>query len=195
MGTGRAQGRHLQRARTELALARAHATLATGCAFVERHPFPPRFPGPWAHGVHNRMTANHLRELDRFLCVLLEEAASLLGGPGHDAPRFARMRRTSDKLRAVERAVGLPGGHGGRLAAIRRIAARLRRSSPASQAEDILLACGAPLDLPSALQSIARFYRDLGDQLMKKILVQKQIVDFAESRVHIGTANVACDGI
>lgn len=176
-------------------LAHAHATLVTGCAFVERHSFRPGLSGPWARGVHNRMTANHLRELDRFLCVLLEEAASLLGGPDHDAPRFARLRKTSEKLGIVERAIGLPGGHDSRLAAIRRIAARLRRSSPASQAEDILLACDAPLDLPLALQSIARFYRDLGDQLMKKLLVKKQIIDFSETFAHMGDANVACDGI
>lgn len=176
-------------------LARAHATLVTGCAFVERHPFQSDIVCPRACGVRNRVAANHLRELDRFLCVLLEEAASLLGGADHDAPCFARLRRTSEKLRTVERAIGLPGGHGSRLAAIRRIAARLRRSSPDSQAKDILLACDAPLDLPSALQSIARFYRNLGDHLMKKILVKKQIIDFSRSCIHIEKANVACDGI
>ncbi|HZV19458.1 MAG TPA: hypothetical protein VFF84_12285 [Sphingobium sp.] len=161
-------------------LIRAHATLVTGCDFVAQRRFQPGIACSWTRGVHNRMTANHLRELDRFLCVLLEEGAALLGGADHDAPAFARLRKTSEKLFIVQQMVGTPTDHASRLAAIRRIAARLRRSSPASQAKDISLACEAPLDLPLAVQSIALFYRDLGNELMKKILVQRQILDFSE---------------
>ena len=182
----------------------AHATLVTGCDFVSRRQSQIgqsqiALSCPWTRGVHNRLLANHLRELDRFLCVLLEEAALLLGGPDHDVRRFARLRKTSEKLRLVERMTGMSGGHAARLAAIRRIAMRLRRPEetcpPSSHARDISLACGVPPGMPLTLPSIARFYRDLGDELMKEISIRTQILDFSGTVAHMQEAIVACDGI
>jgi len=176
-------------------LASAHATLVTGCDFVARRPSLPDVSCPWKHGVHDRMTANQLRELDRFLCVLLEEAAALLSGPDHDAARFARLRKTAEKLHIVEGMIGMPSDHGRRLAAIRRIAARLRQPCPTPQARDIALACGTALELPLALQSIARFYRDLGDHLMKNIMARNKILEFSGACPQVESAIVACGGI
>ena len=157
-------------------LNRAHATLVAGCDFVSQRQWEVShartLPCPWTQGVHNRLLANYLRELDRFLCVLLEEAALSLGGPDHDARRFARLRKTSDKLKLVEHMIGMPSRHDARLGAIRRIATRLRRPGTICQpshAKDISLACDVSLETPLALQSIARFYRDLGDDLMKAL--------------------------
>jgi len=189
-------------------LGRAHRTLIAGCDFVAKRQSQIGAARDLScarrRGVHDRLLANHLRELDRFLCVLLEEIALRLGGPDHDARHFAQLRKTSDKLHLVERMIGMSGGHGARLSAIRRIAMRLRRpeergrpgeTGASAHARDISLACGVAPGTPLTLQPIARFYRDLGDDLMADISARPQILDFPTNNAHLGRAIVACDGI
>lgn len=153
---------------------RAHATLIAGCDFISRHKVTPAVRNPWADKVHNRMVANRLRELDRFLSVLLEEVAAALGGLSHDAKRFARTGSTARKLRMVEGMAGKPSGHDARLRAIGRVAARLRRGDgqmvTASHSSDVLLAGGGrqPGE-QQVLQSISEFYRHLGNQWIKEV--------------------------
>lgn len=175
---------------------RAHANLVAGCDFVARRQFRISLNCSWSRRVHDRLLANHLRELDRFLCVLLEEAALLLGGPDHDAPGFAQLRKTSRKLHLVEQMTGRAGGHAVRLAAIRRVALHLRQyDKPFARCHgrDIVLACGSRQGTPLSLQPIARFYHDLGNDLMRDI--QILILDFSCRHPYISNANVACDGI
>ena len=162
-------------------LARAYATLVSGCEFVSQHPIRNDVSCPWARRVQNRLVANHIRELDRFLCVLLEEAAVLLAEADHDASRFARLKRTSDKLDRVENMTGSPSQSTARLVAIRRISIRLRRpeeSSSPAYAHDISLVCGASLPMSLALPSIAGFYRSLADRLALEILTNEGMPRF-----------------
>jgi hypothetical protein len=193
-------------------LARAHATLLAGCDFVSRHPVSMAVPtSPLARKVHHRMMANRLRELDQFLCVLLEEVAAALGGITHDAARFGQTSNTSKKLRLVEDMVGKVSQDDARLRAIIRVAVRLRRADQhrtvPAHTRDILLASGewprdaeltsrAELRLtPQAFQSIAGFYRDLGDRWIKEVSFSGVKLDFKTDDAYLNKANVACDGI
>jgi hypothetical protein len=192
--------------------ARAHATLVAGCGFLSRHAPEAAVSGsPWAHKVHDRVTANHLRELDRFLSVLLEEIARTIGGPEHDADRFERANSTARMLRIVERITGTPSDAHLRLRAIGRIAQRLRRDQRPAKAHllasDMLLASGgAPSGTGGqaggglrlsreAVQSISIFYRDLGDRLMEEARLFPVNIDFSADDTYLCQANVACDGI
>ncbi len=176
----------------------AYRTLTTGCAFVLRQPLPTNLASPWGMTVYSRMTANRLRELDRFLGILLEEAARQHGGAGHDPAKFARVSTTGRKLRQVERMIGRRSGDATRLAAVARIWKRLRLPRPTgfdSHAADIALACGRPLEMPIGLRAIAEFYRNLADMLMGEISKNQQLLDFSAKQAQIEKANVACDGI
>lgn len=110
------------------------ATLIAGCEFVSRNPVmidalaldpATRLTAK----VHMRVTANRMRELDRFLAVMLNEAAGRIGGAAHDAEQFDRISNTSKKLHAVELLMGMAGADHARLRAMGRIAARLRGAS------------------------------------------------------------------
>jgi hypothetical protein len=193
-------------------LAHAHATLLAGCDFVSRHPVMTVVSrSPLARKVRNRMMANRLRELDWFLGVLLEEAAAALDGSSHDAERFGLMSNTAKKLRLVEEMAGKVSQDDARLRAIGRVAVRLRRAdrcrtAPAHE-RDIRLAGGDPLRdpwssgdaeprlTPQDFQSIAGFYRNLGDRWIKEVTLACVKLDFKPSDAYLKEANVACDGI
>ncbi|MDB5737980.1 MAG: hypothetical protein JWO65_1648 [Sphingomonas bacterium] len=70
-------------------------------------------------GPHRaKVIGNGLRELDRFLNLLLDEVAAVLGLPNRSV--FVRQRNTANKLRAIERAMACPSGDAERLRAIGR---------------------------------------------------------------------------
>lgn len=164
------------------ALLRAHATLSAGCAFLvtragqvgsARRPHP----------AQTRMIGNSLHELDRFLSVLIDEAASLRSGPRRDARFFSRMRNTPEKLRRLGSVAALHGAVGHRLGAIGRVCAYLRHCGDgvhrSGLARDILLAGGrtdggpaiaeVPQGLylePPTIVAIAGLYRFVGDALV-----------------------------
>ncbi|CAN5343911.1 hypothetical protein BH10PSE13_BH10PSE13_19020 [soil metagenome] len=170
------------------ALGRAHATLAAGCAFLLRT-VEARTASP--ADVYARLQGNRLRELDRFLSILLDETARALKGTGHDAPGFGRMRNTPNKLQLVttmQRAgTGAMARIDVRLRAIGRISACLNHCSGVVRApgmhRDVLLAGGhlgealavsrgfSPASdrlrlTPETLDAISSFYRGIGDQLL-----------------------------
>lgn len=161
--------------------------------------------------THIRTAGNRLRELDRFLSILIDEAALFLGGPDHDGPSFARLRNTPNKLRLLEAMMGLASEEHGRLRAIGRIGACLHHCSGRihrrSLHQDILLAQGetdisflptgrdeALRLAPQTLISICAFYGMIGDRLSAEVLRRTSDLDFRELRVHLARANVACDG-
>jgi len=80
--------------------------------------------GARAGGVETALRAkvigNGLRELDRFLNLLIDEVADLVVGPGPDAARFRAQRNTANKLRRVRAAMALPSPDHDRLLAIAR---------------------------------------------------------------------------
>ncbi|MBO9378244.1 hypothetical protein GG804_15855 [Sphingomonas histidinilytica] len=164
------------------ALLRAHATLSAGCAFVAMRAGQEE-AARTSHPAHARMTGNRLHELDRFLSVLIDEAASLRTGPRRDARFFARMRNTPEKLRRLGSAAALHGAVGQRLGAIGRVCAYLRHCGDgvhrSGLAHDMRLAGGrADQERPTAEASMAMYlepptivaiaglYRFVGDALI-----------------------------
>lgn len=175
------------------ALGRAHATLIAGCAFLLRT-VEARTASPME--IYARLQGNRLRELDRFLSILLDETARAVSGPGHDALGFARLRNTPNKLRLIATmrpgdGTGAMTGIDGRLRAIGRISACLNHCSGVVYAPgvhgDVLLAGGRvgevaggfavlPRSLslvsdrlqltPDTLDAISIFYREIGDRLL-----------------------------
>lgn len=66
------------------------------------------------------MIGNGLRELDRFLSLLIDAVAALIAPPGLDRGRFSRQRNTANKLRTIRSAMALPSPDHDRLLAIGR---------------------------------------------------------------------------
>ncbi|WCT72796.1 hypothetical protein PQ455_14290 [Sphingomonas naphthae] len=100
--------------RSPAALHRAHATLARGTAFFAAR--------DWASdGTHARVIGNGLRELDRFLNLLLDEVAALAGAV-EDRAGFVRQTNAANKLATL---LGPASLHGDRLRAIGRVRAAL----------------------------------------------------------------------
>jgi len=164
----------------------------------------------------SRLTGNRLRELDRFLSVLLDEVARAWGGEGHDGRAFARWRNTPRKLGHVHALTGTGIEAGARavarLRAIGRLSACLHHCAGTIHIpglhRDLLLAEGWAADAPApairspdvlrlspqAIGAIGAFYRALGDGLVES-LPRRADIDFRGESVHMGRANVACDGI
>jgi hypothetical protein len=91
----------------------AFANISRAIRFLEDGIFP---EGPY----RVRVIANHLRELDRFLNLLIDEVAIASGHPGFDPARLARQRNTAAKLGAVRHLLALPNPDDHRLRAIGR---------------------------------------------------------------------------
>jgi hypothetical protein len=90
---------------------RAYRTLRNGCLFLDQRAGQRPAPGQgWAIHAHNRMVGNSLRELDRFLSVLIDDVAGGLDREGHDRRAFARLRNTAYKLRLLDGMMA-PAGH------------------------------------------------------------------------------------
>lgn len=179
-------------------IAVAHATLAAGCAFFEgRAGEQPVSDRGWAQIAHARMIGNRLRELDRFLSVLIEEVASDIGHRDHDRRMFARLRNTARKLRLVEDMVGTASGADARLRAIGRVAACLHHCTGRIHADslhdDVRIARGAivagsfvpekgrlRID-PLTILAICAFYRETGDWMLLRTGAKGHDLDFAAS--------------
>jgi hypothetical protein len=103
------------------------ATLARATAFLSAG-----HCGPF----RARTLANGLRELDRFLSLLIDEAAERASLGCMDRPDFARQRNTANKLRHVRAALGLESPDHERLRAIGRSRDRLFHSAPPMKGVD-----------------------------------------------------------
>jgi len=167
--------------------------------------------GPAASFAFNRLLGNRLRELDRFLSILLDEIALWLDRPGHDPRAFARWHNVPRKLRHVAAMLGEVSADEARLGAIGRARACLHHCGgkihDARLSGDLLLAQGTAINTavppaspdmlrlsPEALRAIAEFYRTLGDKMVAQAL-GRSTLDFSASFPHMEGANVACDGI
>ena len=169
----------------------SYSTLLAGCEFVSRYPVVEgiasgRTPS-LAAKVQMRVTANRIRELDRFLAVLLNDTAGQISGAGHDAEMFDRISNTSKKLLAVEQLAGMAAADHDRLRAMGRIAARLRGPShhwrAASLIADMGIAGGeikeggkadlshgkAVIPLSLNLATISSFYQDIGRRVIQEV--------------------------
>lgn len=67
-----------------------------------------------------KVIGNGLRELDRFLSLLIDAVAHLIAPPGLDRARFSRQRNTANKLRTIRGAMALASPDHDRLLAIGR---------------------------------------------------------------------------
>ena len=173
------------------ALVRAHAALAAGCAFVTLHAevqsqLEPDLPVP-----HTRLLGNQLRELDRFLSILIDEAALFLRAAGPTIRLLARLHNTPRKLGLLHAMMNLYSKDDARLRAVGRIAACLHHCEGrvhAGQAlhRDMLLAQGRTRTsglvtdftdglrlAPAMLVAICELYGTIGDRLLAEALRQK----------------------
>jgi hypothetical protein len=112
--------RSMEGRRSGAALRASAATLARATAFLGAG-----HGGPFGA----RTFANGLRELDRFLSLLIDEVASSALPPAMDRVAFARQRNTANKLRGVRAALGLGSPDHERLRAIGRSRERLFHSA------------------------------------------------------------------
>jgi hypothetical protein len=105
----------------EIALRRAGATFSRATLFLGNGLSMTGSPGaaPINGPLRNKVIGNSLRELDRFLNLLIDEiAAAIL--PREDSARFERQRNTANKYRALRAAMALPSPDHARLLAIGR---------------------------------------------------------------------------
>lgn len=100
-------------------LVRAHATLRRGAVFFAASLRPWNPPaGPIqsiTHRLRSKVIGNGLRELDRFLSILIDEAARR-----QHLPTAPSRRNTANKLREFRQAMALPSDDRGRLLALGR---------------------------------------------------------------------------
>lgn len=178
-----------------IGLTRAHATLTKASLFlggglhaVAPSPHAPASPPPIAGPLRAKVIGNGLRELDRFLSVMIDEVARLIAPIAIDPARFADLRNTANKLRLIRALMGLPSPDHGRLRAIgrsrdclfhcvgivrrgdrrhdRRMTAGWPPSDGSEHAPGLILAIGEPLIIvPVDLARICRFYDRLADDL------------------------------
>ncbi|WOK35948.1 hypothetical protein [Sphingomonas sp. C3-2] len=161
----------------------AYRTLLSGCAFWERHASSKVQPhNEWAFAVQTRTNANRLRELNRFMAVVLDDIALHHGGPHHDHRYFLRQRNVARKLLVVERMIDVDCAAHAHLLAIGRISACLTYCSGVMYDPrlngDVALITGRKLwddtghsdkwlRLEShAVTAICRFYRALATALI-----------------------------
>lgn len=189
-----------QRSFDGAALRESAATLARASAFLQAGG-----AGPF----RARALANGLRELDRFLSVLIDQAAGISLAGSADRAGLLRQRNTPNKLRSVRAALGLDNPDHERLRAIGRSRERLFHSAAPRHGRDSRLVpgwlCAAGLEgrrtgetetLAAQLRRICRLY----DQVSVELLAACETfavaeIDFRGPSAYLDDANVACDGI
>lgn len=168
-------------------LARAHATLHRGAGFFGtwlRWPDAPVRSGtPVSHHHRSKVIGNGLRELDRFLNILIDEVSRR-----HGLPASPRQRNTARKLRLLREALGLPHEDDERLLALGRSRDCLYHCGGAARRGDMRepgtmtlgwpegageagplrrIPVGGAISLERAdLESVGLFYRRMADDLV-----------------------------
>jgi hypothetical protein len=141
-------------------------------------------PAAIAAAGQAKLIGNALRELDRFLNLLIDAAAASVAPPGIDRAAFGRQRNTANKLYALRAAMTLPSPDHERLRRIGRLRECLfhcaeivrhgdRRVAPAR----IALAARILPDA-AALAALCRFYERVAADLVGAC---------AAHRGHVGT--------
>lgn len=90
-----------------IGIAQAHRTLRNGTRFLGAG-LGHGGPAPIGGRHRAKVIGNGLRELDRFLSVLLDEVALAAGWERADLRRLANVRNTANKLATVHRWLGRP---------------------------------------------------------------------------------------
>jgi len=151
-----------------------------------------------------RWLGNGLGELDRFLNVLIEEAAGMLAPAGFDHRAFARRHNTANKLRDIRAMMALGSPEHERLRAIGRLREQFRRGG---SAQHRLILCGGPqtnplcpasvqtIFAPADLESICTFYTITAQNFFTQLTVFRSGIVFSGGDPYFSRANVACDGI
>ncbi|MPT49211.1 MAG: hypothetical protein E2598_12475 [Sphingobium sp.] len=172
-------------------LLHAYETLNSGCAFFIRSAEDqPQSLGPQARYAFHRLMGNRLRELDRFLSVVLDEIVLMSAISGQDALTFSRWRNTARKLAKVEQILRTTTGDAKWLAAIGRICACLHHCGgkihDAGLLQDVTMISARaeagykvmpplisePLMLcPVTIYAIGGFYHILGDRLVAQAVL------------------------
>ncbi|SFR96017.1 hypothetical protein [Sphingomonas jatrophae] len=154
-----------------------------------------------------RLFGNNLRELDAFLAVLLDQAASCLGAGVVDRRRMAQRRNTHGRLSAMMDLLGADSPFDPRLCAVGAVrdclharggrvsggghpapALALHRLGAGMQDGAILLSAGS-------LLSIYAMYRAVSEQLVDAVGAWRGgDIDFSRRNAHLSCAIVACDG-
>ena len=107
--------------------------------------------------------ANSLRELDRFLSLLLDDVAASALPAGYDRAAFARQSNTPNKLARVHDALGVASPDQARLRAIGRSRERLFHAARAARAATHL---PGEQHLAEDLRGICRLYGRIADELV-----------------------------
>jgi hypothetical protein len=166
-------------------LAAAYRTLIRACTFLAESLQARALHGRDGSDVLRgaggaRVVGNGLRELDRFLCLLLDEAVARVAPPGFDRRAYQRRRNAAIKLREFHRLTGSDSLDGARLRAIGRLRACLHHVSgivhDPGLYRDVRIAAGTSGDAaPSALRlpitfddlaAICRFYAALAGTII-----------------------------
>jgi len=173
---------------TSIGIDQAYRTLCNAALFLGAAPTSPgadparvRYPA--------KVLGNGLRELDRFLSVLLDEVAAGTGWSMEDLAPLARIRNTPNKLAAVSLRMDLQDQHDARLRALgrcrdtlfhcggvvrrgdRRHARTLTLGWPGDMPDGgaRVLQIGEHLSLgPADLAWICAFYVRIGDSLLER---------------------------
>ena len=148
-------------------LARATLFLGAGLRTVERDCAPLAIEGPG----RAKVIGNGLRELDRFLNLVIDEVAALIASPGIDGVRFARQRNTANKLWVIRAAMALPSPDHERLRTVGRsrdclfhCAGKVRREHPCDFGMTVIE--GRLIITPADLERICRFYERIAADLV-----------------------------
>lgn len=176
-----------------MTLERAHHTMVRGAVFLAGWADREAVEA-WPDAARTRFIGNSLRELDRFLSILADEAAACLAPIGHDRPGFARLRNAPNKLRAVNAMMDLPCPAHEPLRAIGRLRACLHHCGGAVRAgglgdglSDAVAAAGAIgriSDLEGQpmlsvctqhLANISIAYRAIADDLVRQVRARQPL--------------------
>lgn len=96
-------------------LVRARDTLCRGANMFARRLDTPAHQSPEAHILRAKVIGNGLRELDRFLNLLIDETAR-----SYDVPAFPDQRNTANKLRRLRMTLAIADDDHDRLIALGR---------------------------------------------------------------------------
>lgn len=137
----------------------AHRTLVRGSAFLA-HSLRARAcengegGGTIAGPGGAKVVGNGLRELDRFLSLMIDEAACIVAPAGFDKAAFARRRNVADKIRRFHILAGIDPADDARLRAIGRVRDCLHHCRgivhDAGLHDDLRIAGGGVAERPTA---------------------------------------------
>ncbi|WP_019832693.1 hypothetical protein [Sphingomonas sp. PR090111-T3T-6A] len=160
----------------------AYSTLCTAALFFASgrdspgiNSVPPRYP--------SKVAGNGLRELDRFLNILLDEVAAEAGWSAEDLLLLARIRNTPNKLEKVCLRMNIEAGHDVPLRALGRCRDTLFHCGGVVRRGDDRDAQTLTLGWPNGLGGTVAHVLRIGDQLS---LSPADLAWISRFYIHIG---------